>query len=282
MKKFLLLVNLLVSLTLHANIHNIPKRDLTDIKNFFHNLVLRHDFGYTIFGSKPMSLADICLRMPENLPIHKHLKARFLYTKSKRSLTAWYKYRHEFHFKDFIFLDQEEDLFDCLVLVLINKRNMLKVLNEHISVFKEELGDDFAPESFLARLENREVSLSKAIHDSDRLLGIMLGYGERNATLFQQRFDLLRTISKRKKENLSQYDDLEERLNAIEAQLDDFSECEENALVPPLYFLADNSHSETHALRQKYAQDRRKIEEFTQQRKFIDEVLKTLTGTYID
>ena len=114
---------------------------------------------------------------------------------------------------------------------------MLAVLQEHLPTFKQELGDLFTPESFLEKLERGELSLAQLTHDSDRLLGIMLGYGERNATLFQERFDFLRAISRRKKENLPQDSVLTAKLNAIEAQLGDFSEFEEDPVIPPLYFL---------------------------------------------
>lgn len=277
MKFFFFLIILSFAITINASISNIPKKEMKDIENFFYDLVVNHDFAYTIFGSKPMSLADMCLKMPSHLPIHKHLKARFLLTKAKRSLAAWYKYRHEFTFKDFIFLDHEEDLFDCLVLVLINKKHMLDILHQHISIFRGELGDSFTPESFLEKLEKREISLAKATHDSDLLLGIMLGYGERNATLFQERFDLLRAISKRKKENLPPNPTLNIRLDVIEAQLGDFSEFEEDPIVPPLYFLADTSHPETKILKQKYTQDKQTIEELMEKPKFRDKVLEKLT-----
>jgi hypothetical protein len=276
MKNFFFILSLLSCFSLKAS-NDIPNRgEIADVKYLFEDLVTRHDFAYTIFGSKPMSLADMCLQISPNLPIHKHLKARFIFAKLKRSLNTWYKYRDGFHFKDFIFLDQEEDLFDCLVFILINKNNMINVLNDHIAIFKEKLGDSFTPESFLAKLEKRELSLAQAIQDSDRLLGIMLGYGERNATLFQERFDLLRAVSKRKKENLPLDCILLGRLEAIEAKLGDFSEPEEEPILPPLYFLADTSHPETIALKQQYTRDRQKIERLMRKPKFMDRVLNRL------
>jgi len=123
MKYLLVLFNLCLMLSAQAAIQDIPRKDINDIKSLFERLILAHDFAYTIFGSKPMSLADMCLKIPPGLPIHKNLKARFLLINSERRLQAWYKYKHEFDFKDFIFLDREEELTKCFVLVLINKKN---------------------------------------------------------------------------------------------------------------------------------------------------------------
>jgi hypothetical protein len=276
MKYFLILFSLCLTFSLKADIRDIPKRDINEINSLFERLILAYDFGYTIFGSKPMSLADMCLKIPPNLPIHKYLKARFLLSKSKRRLNAWYKYRDKFNFKDFIFLDEEEKTPNCFVFILINKKNMLNVLHEHKNAFKQELGETFTPETFLEKIEKKEVSLAQATHDSQRLLGIMLGYGERNATLFQERFDLLRECSKQKKDNLTQVNELSEKLNQVESQLGDFNDFEEEPIIAPLYFFADITHSETIELKQRYANDRAKIEELMKQPKFKGRVLKRL------
>ncbi len=275
--RFILIV-LILSLTLSvkADIKNIPSHDLKKIKYFFKSLVDEHDFSYAIFGSKPMSLADFSLEIPSNLPFDRRIRSKFLMFKRKASLNAWYKYRDEFDFNNFIFLDEEKDLIDCLVLILINKKNMLRLLHEHESIFKEELGDSFIPESFLAMLEKREISLAKATHNSDKLLGIMLGYGVRNATIFQERQNLIKAIAKRKRENHLQEDGLSQKLQALEAQVGCFSELDANALIHPLYFLADLSHQETISLQKGYEQERQQIIELRKKADFMDVVFKRL------
>lgn len=279
MNYILILFCLCLTLTAKADIHQIPPRDLRNIQYLFQELIDAHDFSYAIFGSKPMSLADYCLKVPDDLPIHRWMRSQYFLRRAKASLEAWYKYRDEFDLKDFIFLDEETDLFQCLVLVLINKKNMIRVLNEHESLFKEELGDAFTPESFLEKLEKREISLAKATHNNDRLLGIMLGYGVRNATLFQERFDLLRALSKIKNENFPKDEILTTKLETLESQVGCFSELDADAIIPPLYFLADVSHPESIALREQYEQERQHIIEMRKQNNFMDLVLKRLVTT---
>jgi len=104
----------------------------------------------------------------------------------------------------------------------------------------------------------------------------MLGYGERNATLFQERFDLSHIVSKRNKDHLLPDSELAAQLNFVEAQLGDFSEFEEAPAIPPLYFLADTSHPETIELKKLYAKDRQKIEEMQKKPNFMDCVLQRL------
>lgn len=271
MKYLILLLSFCLTLSLKADIRDIPKRDLDEIKSLFERFIFAYDFGYTIFGSKPMSLADMCLKIPPGLPIHRHLKARFLLTKSKRRLNTWYKYKNEFEFKDFILLDTEEETPDCFIFILINKKNLLEVLHTHESIFKQELGESFNPESFLEILEKREITLAKATNDSHRLLGIMLGYGARNATLFQERVNLTKAVKRMSDEELIR------KLEVVESQIGDFNEFEEDdPMIPPLYFLADISHPETVALKKRYAQDREAIERLMKKPRFMDLVLKRL------
>ncbi len=280
MKYVLLVIGICLTLSIKGEISYIPQGGVWDIEYLFEHLIDSHDFAYTMFGSKPMSLADYGLKVPSPRPIHRWIRSFYLYVKAKKSLNAWYKYRDEFDFKDFIFLDEENDwINDCLVLFLINKKNMLRVLQEHESIFREELGESFTPVAFLERLEKREVSLANAINGSQRLMGIMLGYGVRNATLFQERYDIVKVIWKREKENMSEDEILAKKLADVEEQCGDFSELDADAVIHPLYFLADVTHPETIALQQKYEQERQQIIELRKKRNFMDLVLQRLVST---
>jgi hypothetical protein len=66
------------------------------LQSFFHFLTQQHDFAYTIFGSKPMSLADINLEMPLNLSLYKQLKARFILY-ANQAMDKWYILKKSWH-----------------------------------------------------------------------------------------------------------------------------------------------------------------------------------------
>jgi hypothetical protein len=278
MRYLFLLLSLYSNFSLKADIIDVPHRDLKNIKYLFEELVNHHDYAYTIFGSKPMSLADFSLEVPKDLPLHKKISSKISMVKRKASLNSWLKYKDEIDLKDFIFLDDERDWISCLVLILINKKNMLCVLHENVSIFKKELGDDFTPETFLEKIEKREVSIAKAINKSQKLMGLMLGYGARNATLFQERFDIMKAIWKRERDNLPEDERLAKKLSDVETQCGDFSELEKDAMIHPLYFLADISHHETIELKQRYDEERRRIEKIRKKPGFMDKVLIRLTG----
>jgi hypothetical protein len=249
---------------------DVPPRDLKKIRHLFEVLVDHHDYAYTIFGSKPMALADFCLEVPPHLPFYRWMRSHYLMFKRRASLKAWYKYRDQFKFENFIFLDEEKDLISSLALILINKNTLLRVLQAHKTVFKEELGDSFSPQSFLEQLDKREVSFAQATHHNQKLIGIMLGYGLRNATLFKERCDLKKAIAKRKKANLAVDERLTQQLSDLEAHCGDFSDLEEEAIVRPLYFLADLSHPETISLKQRYEKERVRLIELRKRPNFLD------------
>ncbi len=273
----LLLLLFCSTFSLKADVPDIPQRDMRSIKYIFAHLILSHDFAYTIFGSKPMSMADMCLEMPLELPIPRKSKARFLISRYKASLNAWYKHKNDFDLKDFIFLDKEEDLIDCLVLVLINKKTLLNILLSNDVIFKEVLGDSFSPESFLEKIEKREISLSKAIHNNQRLLGIMLGYGDRNAILYNERSTLMIEINDREQKGLHQDNEVIKKFNEIETNTGCFNKLDTDPVLPPLYFLADLSHPETIKLQKQYGNDRKKIESLMKSPNFMNKVMERLT-----
>ena len=276
MKIIFLIVIIFVNFSVHAHMANVPKSDLNNIKCLFTDLIQHHDFAYAIFGSKPMVLADKSFKIRSHLSAYQYIMRKYQLFKKKNHLKSWYQYKSEFDLKDFIFLDKEEDLLMCLALVLINKKNLLEVLHSHKAIFKDELGSSFTPEMFLRKIEKREISLSKAIHNNQRLLGIMLGYGDRNATLYNERLKLLEEIENRENSGLSQDSELMQKLNAIEANTDCFNDLDREAILQPLYFLADLSHPETIELKKVYKEDQLKIAELMQQPDFIDKVLNRL------
>lgn len=277
MKKILSIIFItFISLRLEAFFHDIPENEAKKIKFLFEYLIYEHDFSYTIFGSKPMSLADICL-WEADLSIPEKFRSDFFLIQIKEGLNAWYKYKQSLDFKEYILLDREEDLFECLVFVLINKQSMLSLLHSHEKIFRQKLGEEFNPESFLAKIERREITLAKAINHDQGLLGIMLGYGVRNAMLFQERSNLVKQIEK-KKELLFADKELEKKFQTIESQLQNFSEFEEFAVVMPLHFGADLNHPETIELQKKYESDRQKIAELMKKPNFIEKALKRLSG----
>ena len=241
-----------------ASIKDIPENDFRKIKYLYTHLLTEHDFAYVVFGSKPMALADICLWMPD-VPIYRRIRAESLLFKKKDALSAWYRHKTQFIFNDFILLDKEEDLFDCLVFVLIHKKNMLELLHKHQRIFQGKQRPSFEPAVFLKKIETGSHSLAQAIHGDLELLGIMLGYGVNNSKLFQEGHVLRKAINERKG-LLAPENELEKRLQEINEKFQNFSEFEEFAEVMPLHFCAVLEDEETKELKRQYAKDREAIQ----------------------
>lgn len=80
MKSLLLVFSFCLILSVRADITDIPCQDLKNIKLLFEDLIDYHDYAYTIFGSKPMSLADFCLETPKNLALYKWIGSKIFIT----------------------------------------------------------------------------------------------------------------------------------------------------------------------------------------------------------
>jgi hypothetical protein len=69
---------------------------------------------------------------------------------------------------------------------LINRKEFKKIAQENISLIRSIYGKDLTSETFLKKVEDREINLiHPMIHHG--LLGILLGFGKENSKLFQRR-----------------------------------------------------------------------------------------------
>jgi hypothetical protein len=97
-----------------------------------------------------------------------------------------------FNKKDYLFIICEEKKYPNFV-ILINKNSFREEFKKNIDLFQKYYGKEVTIEYVLGNLESKKNydGLSKTpLFYNDLLLGIMLGYGRRNAALFQRREEL--------------------------------------------------------------------------------------------
>ncbi len=122
-------------------------------------------------------------------------------------------------------------------IFLINKNSLANCLWRYQDVFKEILGESFAPEKFLLDLEKKKALLSLIRHD-ECLLGIILGYGHEAALAFkEQNMGLAEDNS---------YSSATELYQGIEL------EAPKRSLIFPVGFMGNPQSEEVQNLRKKY------------------------------
>ena len=165
----------------HFQLQKMTEDDKELLSLFFEALIRLDTFGYTIFGCKPISYASYS----------SNLRGNFFFPMGAtyhQGEELWNRYSPSFYIKNFVF--KFEHIGDMYGILLINKNNFLKVVNDHIAEFRKILGEDITSESlFLQIIDNRN-SIWKILKEDHCLLGTLLGYGYKNSQMFKRREEI--------------------------------------------------------------------------------------------
>jgi len=185
MKKVsVLFILFLLSLSLdfvHASIQEclsqIPKDEQKALEKYFRVLVEREGFGYTLLGSKPVSLTH----WNEDYGFYQSMGCGVLESTYLRAgFKVWKKYQHLFPSKKFILLDHS---FTC---DNISFRELIFVNLEEFKAIKKRYPDllnnfHLSMLMKLGKLQNPDFHLK---------MGLLLGYGEQNSRLFVRQCEI--------------------------------------------------------------------------------------------
>jgi hypothetical protein len=176
----------------HSKVINcISTDEQKDLGLFFYNLFTEEDFGYTLFGDKPMSFC-----FPYNYPpgFSKRKFYRYIFyiegtTPFFKGLAVWNKLKAMGTNDDYSLILYEEKKYPMFA-ILVNKHAFLDTVNKNIDVVKRIYGFSATAESFLRDIEEKKIK-PEELFEHHLLLGIILGYGRHSAELFQRRRDIL-------------------------------------------------------------------------------------------
>jgi len=164
-------------------IQQITEPDQTDLEQFFQLLIKRGKLGYTLFGEKPMSMA-VFLSLEHSTENH-----IMEYLILEKGWQAWLRNKHHFSDEHFVLHRVKEK---TLSFHLINKKTALEKIHENFPLFQVSANDH--PENILSKICCAEKP--KAVLLSDELLGILFGYGNKNARCFEVSTNLLLHIGR--------------------------------------------------------------------------------------
>lgn len=177
---FLVWTTCLFGSAVEERMKQISLNDRICMKEFF-DQAIRHDQTAHVlyFKNKPVCLTYISLKYQDK---------NFKDILALRGWRAFKKHEHLFPHPNFMF---NENLFesgdDCKLLHIyaINKKSLIKCLDEHCILFKKILGQEFSSENFIKKLEEGQPLLALLSGDEE-LLGVLLGYGEESAHAFKK------------------------------------------------------------------------------------------------
>lgn len=154
---------------------------------FFEEAVVHDSFGYTIFGKKPVSFIgffSIAQYAAPSYLIRDHIA---LYEGAK----VCHKLSPLITESGFAFKFQYDAECQQTFLYLINKKELLNIIQEHLDLFKEILGASITAEKLFGDILRADSTVEEVLQDSEGLKGIIFGFGAKNAFMYQRRGQLL-------------------------------------------------------------------------------------------
>lgn len=163
---------------LETSLKQISLEERKSISRIFNCFVRSDQFAYTLFfETKPVAFGGFYLKH-EN---EEHEK------KLREGWSCWRKYEHLFPHPKYFFIEEKRYSANRIFLdiFLINKKSILKLLDEKKDIFIDILGESFSPETFLASVE-KEKSLRPLLNHDESLLGILLGFGVESSRAYKE------------------------------------------------------------------------------------------------
>ncbi|CDR33763.1 hypothetical protein [Criblamydia sequanensis] len=175
-----------------TNIQNIlkhmPIEDRQDLESLFRQLMADGDFGYTLFGDKPLACSDFYV----------DLELGFLFTQETLNTFAnlhkgwlvWQKYKSLFSSKTFVLLDYVTADYNIIGFVLYHKPKVETLYDTHQPLMNEVFGGPDRINSFLVFPTSvLELEVDRPLYY--QALGLLLGYDEVSVKRFKDKYDLI-------------------------------------------------------------------------------------------
>ncbi len=174
---------------------SIPLKERHLLDYFFRRLIQDDTLGYVLLGSKPMTYYSYRkpkteIQLIRSDPFFEF--ELFLYglhpseSLFDKGLNLWKKYENRFCGKNIFFnLLEENQEFHYVNLLVINKKLVLPLIHQHFSRFLSVDPTIQNEETFFTNFLTNE-KLKNQFYSRNDLLGICLGFGEKNADLFDR------------------------------------------------------------------------------------------------
>jgi hypothetical protein len=258
--------------------------DRLAIDTFFRIFLLKSAGAYTLFSDKPMTFdsyfdpfagewTSLCRRSYlENMQLRKGWE-------------AWEKYQHLFPSHQFLLQSRRLNS-NQVELVLIHKKHVIQIMKQHLSDFQKVMGEKITPLELLSRYQKGDVALFDLLKEHHGLLGILLGFGKRNAWLYQKRERISEdfypfTLKTHPYPSPGFKTLAEERAYYQNTLTGAFTHENSRKCFKFLYvpgFVADPESTETQELQKKYLQQRSFIHAIYSHGNFLETTLKRLSG----
>ncbi len=267
---------------------SISKEDKEDIETIFTRLFKLGPFAYTVYFDKPMSFSEAII---DPVPLEEELsviridecvRSLMLYyfppkCLLKKSWKALEKYQSYFNNEKYLLINRKFNGNE--MIFIINKPIFKETIQNHITTFKRVLGEKFSAELLLEQIEKPNADIRKLLKNNHALLGILLGFGNHNSELYENREQLYR-----KKYLLNCVKDYKKILK-IQKQIDDLwrilqvrNDYYTYTLVTrhQVAYACDRNHPESLQLEEKYEKQARQVDVILNEKEWVENIMLKL------
>lgn len=259
--------------------YNLTSKEHENLTHFFKELLLEHGGAYTLFGDKPVTIEDIrdyneedFKKLNEYLKNHPEIPVLYVDRKIDETWKDWQRLASNFELTNYILAEINPIDFPekTSLLVFINIKNTILILQKHYDDFKRVVGHDFNPVEVVFELKNGKQEFWDKVLYHYALCGILLGYGYENAWLFEwymsrKNNPFLNNLQK----NTTPSDNSDPRVKA-DCYLD------KTPFRMPIFSCLDKKRS--NKLIKKYSKTRKEIARYYKNHDFLEVTLNKLTS----
>lgn len=142
------------------------------LRDYFSDLFLQQDFGYTLISSRALAIDWRATPTPFKNEPQKII----------------------FNSKNFLFKECKTDSPRYRLVFLVNKRKFIETFNKNRPFFIKVLGQEITAEHLLEEITLSEKHILYSLRFDYSLLGILLGYGQENALLWPRYMKLVASL----------------------------------------------------------------------------------------
>lgn len=268
-----------------TTINLIPEKDKKVIKVLFKYLFDEQTFAYSLYGDKPMTFCDVSFKnnfltdLSKTLPLDQFCQAFLEIYCEPSSLIEerwkiWNNYQNQFRISKYILL--EKSMGKRTRIFFINKKAFENVVNDNLDLFQKIIDPKITAGELLRQFQLDNTNVFEILHNHEGLLGILLGFGRHNATLFQKREELIDALGK----DLREPKLVQEEIKAHDSNLQFLHEYDPYIIssINRVCFVADSTHPETFMLKSKYGKLNKKIREIYSKDDWLEQTFMQLTS----
>jgi len=179
----------------------ISEKEKIWMDKFFCEFFLEGSAIYTVFGTKPLSFKEIIYATEEDWKeaaepylqdanVH---KKKEVYVKIKKycqdydfpeNWKKWLAFVKNYPKSPFLFAEYPTEVKKIGLAHILNVQEMIWTLEKNYDLFKKEIGSDFEPVSVVMDFTNKNSSFWNKVFSNHLLMGIVYGYGYKNAYFF--------------------------------------------------------------------------------------------------